>query len=202
MNQNDVRAFTAFEGTTRIARGDLRHVAGVVKGRYDRPDRAPILVFDDATAVQVDLDLGGTAEQVAARYEETTTLPEAAETTAQEGDLARRPGRPRLGVVAREVTLLPRHWEWLSDQPGGASVALRRLVEQARKLSADADRSRAARERAYRVMTALAGNLAGYEEATRALFRDEPDRLDELIRDWPPDLYAYLRELSGRVDQA
>ncbi len=71
-------------------------------------------------------------------------------------------GRPKLGVVAREVTLLPRHWDWLNAQPGGASVALRKLVEQARRANGDADRARAAREAAYHFMSAMAGDLPAF----------------------------------------
>src|SRR5262249_25684693 len=111
----------------------------------------------------------------------------------------RGPGRPRLGVVAREVTLLPRHWDWLGTQPGGASVALRKLVDEARKSSAEADRARAARNRAYQFMTAIAGNLPGYEEAIRALYRNEPDRLTEQVRDWPADVRDYLFDLMQPV---
>ena len=91
-------------------------------------------------------------------------------------------GRPKLGVVAREVTLLPRHWDWLNSQSGGASVALRKLVEAARLAGDDKDRTRHAQEAAYRFMTALAGNLPGYEEATRALYAADPARFDAINR--------------------
>ena len=73
-------------------------------------------------------------------------------------------------MVAREVTLLPRHWEWLAQQSGGASVALRRLVDQARRGTEDKDRIRRAQEAAYRFMSAMAGNRPNFEDAIRALF--------------------------------
>ncbi|HMT15841.1 MAG TPA: DUF2239 family protein, partial [Ottowia sp.] len=105
-------------------------------------------------------------------------------------------GRPRLGVVAREVTLLPRHWDWLAAQPGGASAALRRLVEDARKVHAERDRERAAKERSYRFMSAIAGHLPGFEEASRALFADSAAAFDSRVADWPADVRAYLRWLA------
>jgi hypothetical protein len=101
-------------------------------------------------------------------------------------------GRPKLGVVAREVTLLPRHWDWLGAQPGGASVALRKLVEEARRASGDRDRSRAARDAAYHFMAVMAGNLARFEEASRALFADDRRRFVELIAGWPGDIRDHI----------
>ncbi|MEA2888759.1 MAG: uncharacterized protein QOD11_3119, partial [Bradyrhizobium sp.] len=104
--------------------------------------------------------------------------------------------RPKLGVVAREVTLLPRHWEWLTTQPGGASVSLRKLVEAARRANGDKDRSRAARDAAYHFMSAMAGNLPGFEEASRALFTDEPRRFSSLISAWPDDIRDHIVRLA------
>lgn len=108
-------------------------------------------------------------------------------------------GRPKLGVIGREVTLLPRHWEWLSAQPGGASVALRRLVDEARRSSAPARDARLAQERAYRVMSALAGDRPGYEEALRALFAGDRPRLEAHISDWPSDIREYTLHLAYGV---
>jgi len=137
----------------------------------------PYLVFDDRSGAQIDLDLR--------------------EAPAPAGEPPRGVGRPKLGVVAREVTLLPRQWEWLGRQPGGASVALRRLIDEARRVNAGRDAARAAREATYGVMTALAGNLPGFEEAMRALFALERDRFEHHISTWPDDLRAHLQELSG-----
>ena len=105
-------------------------------------------------------------------------------------------GRPKLGVVAREVTLLPRHWEWLNAQPGGASVALRKLVEEARRANGDRDRQRAARDAAYHFMSAMAGNLAHFEEASRALFADDRRRFAGLIASWPADIRDHVVKLA------
>jgi uncharacterized protein len=109
---------------------------------------------------------------------------------------ARGPGRPRLGVVAREVTLLPRHWDWLNEQPGGASVALRKLVEEARRANEGKDRLRKARESAYRFMSALAGNLPGFEEASRALFGGNREGFEQQTQAWPKDIRAHLARLA------
>jgi hypothetical protein len=99
-------------------------------------------------------------------------------------------------VVAREVTLLPRHWDWLTSQAGGASVALRRLVDEARRTSGDRDRVRAAQEAAYHFMSAMAGNLPGFEEAARALFAYDRRRFADLIAEWPPDVRDHAVKLA------
>jgi uncharacterized protein len=150
----------------------------------DKPQGGEFLVFDDATGRQVDLDTRGTPEEISHRYAEEATPG------------ARRRGRPRLGVVAKEVTLLPRHWDWLSAQPGGASVALRKLVDQARRTSGDRDRAREAQEAAYRFLSAVAGNMPGFEEATRALFAYDRRRFGELVAEWPQDVRDYAIQLA------
>jgi uncharacterized protein len=183
---------TAFEGFRRIASGDLPHVALAIKGIVDRGN--PILIFDDASGEQVEVDLRGTQEDVRKRL---------AREVAPERQLQERPrgpGRPRIGVVAREVTLLPRHWEWLNSQPGGASVTLRKLVEEARRANQGRDHARRAQEATYRFMSAMAGNLPAFEEAARALFAYDPERFAQQIRGWPRDLQRYLvRLVSGAM---
>ena len=118
-------------------------------------------------------------------------------TTKTEEDV-RRPGRPKLGVVAREVTLLPRHWEWLNGQPGGASVALRKLVEEASRAKVGLDRARRARDAAYRFLTAMAGDMPGFEEAIRALFAGNSEGFQSQTEAWPPD----IRDYSYRMAEA
>jgi uncharacterized protein len=176
------RSVTAFQGTTRIAFGPLAEVARSVHHAVAAHARQEILTFEDANGRVIDLNLSGTAEDVATRY---TIAPD-----------TRARGRPKLGVTAREVTLLPRHWDWLATQPGGASAALRRLVETARRTSAAGDRRRTAQEAAYRVMQALAGDLPGYEEALRTLFADDPEGYDRNIATWPEDVRRYCRALA------
>lgn len=177
---------TAFAGDRCIASGDRKAVALAVKRTVEWGEDRPILIFEDATGRAVDLDLRGTAEEVAARLGDDA--PAGAEAP-------RGPGRPKLGVVAREVTLLPRHWEWLAAQPGGASVALRKLVEAAR--GGPADKSRATRDAAYRFMSAMAGDLADFEEAIRALYAADAGKFEALTAAWPSDIRNHARRLAA-----
>ncbi|MDB5823567.1 MAG: hypothetical protein JWR21_2271 [Herminiimonas sp.] len=185
MNQSMPLAHTAFLGGHRLATGPLHEVAvAVLRAQQAQPEGHP-LVFSDANGQSLDLDLRGGEEAVAARY--TVAAP----TQAPKGR-----GRPRLGVVAREVTLLPEHWDWLASQPGGASVALRKLVHEARRNGGDRERTRQAHDRAYHAMSTLAGNLAGFEEASRALFAGDYERLVAQMATWPEDVQAYIRQLA------
>jgi len=181
------RLCVAFEGSRRIAAGDLASVAAEVKRALDRGGDAPILIFDEETSEQLEVDFRGTVEDVLARLRPAAASPDEA---------PRGPGRPRLGVVAREVTLLPRHWEWLGEQPGGASAALRRLVEEARRANADNDRVRKAREAAYRFLSTMGGNLPGFEEANRALFAGDAAKFDREVEAWPADIRDHARKLA------
>jgi hypothetical protein len=183
--------FTAFMGHQRLASGPLADVALAVLKASGGSAAEPIVIFDDTNGRPIDLNLRGTEREVVER------LPRPApdvETLAEDlvAPEPRGRGRPKLGVIAREVTLLPRHWEWLGVQPGGASVALRKLVEEARRASGDRDRSRAARDAAYHFMSVMAGNLAGFEEASRALFADDRRRFVELIAGWPGDIRDHI----------
>jgi hypothetical protein len=191
--------FTAFDGQRRLASGPLTEVALAVKKSSDRASHAPILIFDDSTGRPIDLDLRGTDSEILKRLPQTAgTRGPAADLPPPDSPLSepRGRGRPRLGVVAREVTLLPRHWDWLGAQPGGASVALRKLVEQARRANGDRDRSRAARDAAYHFMSAMAGDLPGFEEAARALFADDRRRFAGLITAWPDDIRDHVIKLA------
>jgi len=211
--QSMTRPFTAFSGTRLLAAGPLLEVALAMKNAETdgAADGAPVHAFDDATGELVDLDLRGSKEDVIARLsrpERRSARRRGKPTPAVAGDPPpapapqRGPGRPRLGVVAREVTLLPRHWEWLSQQPGGASVTLRKLVDTARK--SGGARRRAAHEAAYRFMRAIAGDFPGFEEATRALFADDEDRCTRHMADWPKDVRDYALRLgfAGRPVEA
>lgn len=169
--------FTAFADSRRIAAGTRAEVVAQLR---QRGDALPVFVFNDATGEPLDLDLrDGVGAEPAA-----------------EAPATRAVGRPKLGVVAREVTLLPRHWDWLNHQPGGASVALRKLVEEARRVNADRDAVRASREAAYRFMSAIAGHLPAFEEASRALFAGERERFESLVADWPGDVRTHLQKLA------
>jgi hypothetical protein len=177
------KTFTAFAGPRRIASGAAAGVALAAKEAAGRGGES-VLVFEDGTGRQIDLDLRGGPEEIAARYGGEETAP------------VRGPGRPKLGVEAREVTLLPRHWEWLGGQPGGASAALRRLVEEARRADLGSAAPRKSQESAYRFMTAMAGNEPGYEEAIRALFAGDRAKFTLLTGGWPVDIGDYARRLA------
>lgn len=182
-------------GHQRLASGPLAQVALAVMKASREIAAEPIVIFDDANGRPIDLDLRGSERDVVARL----PLPATNSGTPADDKAAPEPrgrGRPKLGVVAREVTLLPRHWEWLGAQPGGASVALRKLVEEARRCSGDRDRSRAAREAAYHFMSTMAGNLPGFEEASRALFADDRRRFGDLVAGWPGDIRDHTVKLA------
>jgi hypothetical protein len=175
----EILTYTAFVGETLIASGTLETMLPVIKARFDRDASTLFLIFEDQSGRQVDFDLRGSVNEVVAR-----ALP----APPRSG-----PGRPKLGVVSREVSLLPRHWDWLEQQPNGASAALRRLVDEVRKREPGKERARLATEAAGRILSALAGNLPGYEEASRALYAADRGRLEELVEDWPGDIRAYVQ---------
>jgi hypothetical protein len=203
MKPADDPQFTAFDGPRQLVAGSLAKVALTVKKWSDAGSSSTILIFDDQTGRSIDLDLRGTDREVLQRLPQPARTSSPTPPDALPGE-ARGRGRPKLGVVAREVTLLPRHWEWLGAQPGGASVALRKLVEQARRANGDRDRIRAARDAAYHFMSAMAGNLPGFEEAARALFADDRRRFAGLIAAWPADIRDHIVKLafSDRAEPA
>jgi uncharacterized protein len=180
---------TAFAGSKRIASGPPEQVVLAVKAALDANKENELLVFDDINGGLMDFDLRGTPDEILARL---VTEP----APVRPDEPVRGPGRPKLGVVAREVTLLPRHWDWLNAQPGGASVALRKLVETARVTRAGADRRRLAQQSADRFMAAVAGNEPGYEEASRALYCGDRMRFEEAMAAWPADVRSYALHLS------
>ena len=186
MAYNLHHTYTVFSGARHIASGSLADVAAAALA-LEEGSGAGYLVFNDVTGEQVELDLRGGPAALQARY-----APE----PAGEEALPRGRGRPKLGVVAREVTLLPEQWEWLSSQPGGASVALRKLVQEARRAGSARERLRRSQERCYKVMVALAGNLPGFEEAARSLFAGDTEAFLLKTRKWPKDVQDYVAKLG------
>lgn len=174
----DSQQYSAFDSHRRIATGPLASVAATVHAASANAD-LPLLVFGHHDGAVIDIDTRGSV----------------ADTLERLGIGAATRGRPRLGVVPREVTLLPRHWDWLGAQPGGASVVLRRLIDAARR--DDAGNRRAARDATYRFMSAIAGDLPGFEAAARALFAGDEALFATLIAGWPEDIVATLAEISA-----
>lgn len=205
MDDRSFNTCTAFAGSRRIAAGSVLDVALQVKAALNAGESAAVLVFDDRSSMPIDLDLRGDARALRRRYSladsEAHEAEPAAVATALTDAPKRGPGRPKLGVTAREVTLLPRHWDWLAGQPGGASVALRKLVEQARRANAERDRRQQAQEATYRFMVAIAGNAAGFEEAVRALFAADGMAFARCIEAWPIDVRDHASRLAVSVFQ-
>ena len=196
--EQEVR-LTAFAGDRRVASGTRAEVARAAKQALEACEHEPVLVFDDDARL-VELDLRGTLADVEERYPASAPDSDHCDPGPQppqaEEKPRRGPGRPRLGVVGKEVTLLPRHWAWLSAQRGGASVTLRKLVEQARRETAEADQARLAQDAAYRFMLAALGDAPGFEEATRALYAGDEDRFDAEAARWPKDLRSFAAHLA------
>jgi hypothetical protein len=194
---------SAFAGDRLVAAGPLQHVALAARQARDADPDAAILIFAEAGQHPVEVDLGGSMAELVRRLAELpeadTPDPAVESARATPDDKPRGRGRPRLGVVAREVTLLPRHWQWLAAQPGGASVALRKLVEAARRTSGEGDRRREGQEAAYRFMHAIAGNAPGFEDAARALFAGDITRFEDAIVGWPRDVREHATMLATRA---
>lgn len=176
------QSYTAFEGAHCITQGNLPDVVIAVKRATEAEPDVPLLIFDDRTGRVVDVDLRGTDDEILARLEPAG------------GKRGR--GRPRLGVVGREVTLLPRHWEWLAAQPGGVSVTLRKLVEEARRHQATQKDYRKSQDRAYQFAVAIAGDFPDFEESVRALFAGDKERLLALTESWPSDVVNHIVHLA------
>ncbi|PWK92466.1 DUF2239 family protein [Fulvimonas soli] len=179
MLPSESRSCTAFDGTRLLASGAPDEVAAALRRAAAAGAAGPLLVFDDRSGHPVEFDLRGSEAELRAQ-----------------APPPRGRGRPRLGVSAREVTLLPRHWDWLAAQPGGASAVLRRLVERAMR-DGGAQRAREAGEAVDRFMLAMAGDLPGYEEASRAFWRGQRADFARLTDPWPVDVRDHLRRLAA-----
>jgi hypothetical protein len=188
MQHHDDITCSAFDHHRLIAHGALADVVRAAKRALDADARSPLLIFDDHGSRQIEVDFRGSVDEVLARLPSRTPALE---------PVARGPGRPKLGVVPREVTLLPRHWDWLAAQPGGASAVLRRLVEQALRGNGAKARARLASEAVDRFMLAMTGDFAGHEEASRAFYRGEREHFTTLTENWPIDVRDHLRYLAA-----
>jgi len=198
MHAGDETPCTAFLGARCVAVGTLRDIVEKLRENHSDGAREAPLIFNDATGHVIEIDLrpdAGERISIVATVAQSDAVGNIAGET--QPAVSAGPGRPKLGVVAREVTLLPRHWEWLNQQSGGASVALRKLVEEARRANSLKDRVRQSQEAAYRFMSAMAGDRPGFEEATRALFAGDYARFGEQTALWPADIRDYAGKLAA-----
>ncbi|MEY4563336.1 MAG: hypothetical protein RLZZ618_2613 [Pseudomonadota bacterium] len=187
----------AFDGERLIASGSLPAVVTQAKRVIDRGLKSPVLLFDAVSSDTIEIDFRGSLAEVLKRLPvEPEPAPLQEDDITVTPDAPRGRGRPRLGVVAREVTLLPRHWEWLNGQPGGASVALRKLVEEARRVNAGRDAARKSRDAAYRFMSVMACAQESFEEAARALFAIQREAFESQIASWPEDVRKHVLGLA------
>lgn len=188
MNIDTNITLSVFHGYQRIYQGDLQ---GLIQQINTKNANTTFLIFNDSTGKVLDINFNGSADQI---YQSVIlTYPE----------LESKPktrGRPKLGVVAKEITLLPRHWEWLAEQRGGASATLRRLIDQARKATLAESQQRKMHERTYQFLNAIAGNLPNYEECLRALFANDLVAFQKYLTEWPQDIQAYAKQLITQID--
>lgn len=179
------RKYIAFDGNNQIAQGEIFSLAPKAKKYLDKNPKASILIFDAEDSALIEVDFRGTVDNVTERLE-----------AYREDEAKVGPGRPKLGVVSKEVGLLPRHWEWLALQPGGASATLRNLVEAAQKKNLRRDQIRRSQDATYKFMHALAGDLPLYEEVLRALYAKNENLFKTLIAPWPNDLRKHVIHLA------
>lgn len=171
----DTPLYSAFSGSRLLATGPLPVVlAAAYPFRDNSP--SPLLIFSHTDGHQADFNWQGTLEEVIAR--------------ASPAAVRTGPGRPKLGVVSTEVTLLPRHWDWLNSQPARASGTIRRLVDQA--MAREAGNEKRRREVLGTILWALAGNEPGFEEASRALYSGNIERLKTLVSAWSGSLGEFV----------
>jgi hypothetical protein len=194
MNTATPSTWIAFSGSKRVAFGASLDVAAKVKNFVDENNSESVLIFDAISSQPVELDLRGSVATVLKKLTHVA-VPEIGKVADTSSTASRPVGRPKLGVVAREITLLPRHWDWLAAQSGGASVALRKLVEYGMQRGKQDDRIRQAQESAYRFMSAVAGNAPNFEEATRNLFAGELEKFRQAIAKWPTDVKTHTLTL-------
>lgn len=197
--------YTAFDGMKLLCRGSLEDVVIKIKKKIGKAENSSILLFSDETGKIIDFNFFGNEGDVRKRLSvyvgPDSVRKDSAGLRGESSDSAKNagPGRPKLGVTSREVSLLPRHWEWLATQPGGASATLRSLVEDAKKRTQATSVIKQAQERTYKFMSVLAGDLPNYEEALRALFKKEKAKFVSCIEGWPEDVKAHVLQSAKGV---
>jgi uncharacterized protein len=194
VNMDSLSTYTAFDSQQLLFQGTLSEVVLKIKKRLGRADHSSVLIFSDETGKTMDFNFQGSEKDVQKRLEVFVSDGIPKESSG--------PGRPKLGVISREISLLPRHWEWLASQPGGASTILRTLVEEAAKKSTGSISVKQLQERVYRFLSVMAGDLPAYEEALRALYKRDKSKFTALIKEWPRDIRSHSLELAKPVFEA
>lgn len=184
-------SYTVFDKFQILSQGSLNEVAIAVKKRLRIQSDARILIFSDSTGRQVDLDFSGTEKDTLERLKIYIPKTASPHTGA---------GRPKLGVIPREISLLPHHWEWLLNQEGGASSAIRRLIDEKNKPALLAkDKIKQAQEVTYKFLSAIAGDLPHFEDVIRFLYRKDKKKFENLMSDWPKDIVKYSTALANQA---
>ena len=184
---NNPNSYTAFENTELFHQGSLSEVVLKIKDQIGKADNSSIVIFSDSTGKTIDFNFQGSKKDVLKRLEIFTS---------EDSSISTGPGRPKIGVVSREISLLPQHWEWLATQPGGASAILRRLVDEAKKKSSGQASVKSIQEKVHRFLSAIAGDFEGFEEALRAFYRKDKEQFLSHMRSWPKDVREHAMDLS------
>ncbi|MDO9181477.1 MAG: DUF2239 family protein [Bacteriovorax sp.] len=185
---DSIDTYTAFDGNKLLFQGPLSDIVLKIKKRLGKAENSSILIFSDSTGKTMDFNFQGNERDVQRRLEVYVTEEVPKDNSG--------PGRPKLGVISREVSLLPRHWEWLATQSGGASSTLRTLVEEAKKKLTNGNQIKQAQERTYKFISAIAGDFEGYEEALRALYKRDENNFLIQIQGWPNDVKNHAIEMA------
>lgn len=172
--------YTAFRGDTRIITDSLFNVALALQ----KQSEMNVLVFNDQTGQQIDLDLSGSEDDLKQRYTEV--------------EYVKKVGRPKLGVISREITLQQKHWNWLDQQSSSASAVIRKLIDKELNDPSSESNIMLAKQAIDHFMLAMLGNMPNYEEATRALYQGNKSHFLALIHNYPKDLKVYL-ELKAQT---
>ncbi len=175
---NESERYSSFIGDRHLFTGDLKGMLSQTHAYISRHGEEGLLIFDNFSGRQIDYNFRVSLEELLGKE-----LPP----TPKKG-----PGRPRLGVVCGEISLLPRHWDWLQRQRQSASATIRRLIEAAMKEASPEEKTREAIDAAGKFLWTMAGNLSDFEEASRALYAQKWHILDAITAAWPEDIAKHL----------
>lgn len=180
----------AFSGDIKISSGPILKVAEATKKHLIKKPNSDIQIFDHDTGQFLEVDFRGSLSQVVERMKKSFII---------ETEKIRGPGRPKLGVVSKEITLLPKHWDWLNLQANGASGSIRKLIDEAMKRNVAKDELKRSQNSVYKFMTIMAGNYPLYEEALRAFYANDNAKFKYIITNWPKDVRDHLLKMTDQI---